>query len=73
MLHGVDGEVDRAGVVAGCKRAMKLLEQPTEPGIPIHAIGHNTILSLNAGVGDNRLLLRGPGDKVDIQEGYTTT
>jgi hypothetical protein len=36
---------------------MDLLEQLTESGRLGHAVGHNAILSLSAGAGDDRLSL----------------
>jgi hypothetical protein len=39
-----------------------------ESGCLGDAVGHNTILGLAAGAGDDGLLLRGPGDEVGVQE-----
>ena len=47
---------------------MELLEQLMEPRRLSNAVGYNVILSLNAGAGDDRLPLRGPGDEVGAQE-----
>jgi hypothetical protein len=44
--------------------AVELLKKLAEPGGPGHAVGHNAILSLSAGAGDDGLSLRGPGDEV---------
>jgi hypothetical protein len=38
------------------------------PGGLCHAVGHDAVLDLCAGAGDNMLLLGGPGDKVGAQE-----
>jgi hypothetical protein len=51
-LHEISGEVGCVDVVAldvggTHERAMKLLEQPMEPGCLGHAISHNTILILS--------------------------
>lgn len=37
-----------------------------ESGCLGDAVGHNTILGLGAGAGDDGLLLRGPGDEVGV-------
>jgi hypothetical protein len=43
---------------------MELLEQLTEPGCLDHAISHDVVLGLGAGARDDRLMLRGPREKV---------
>jgi hypothetical protein len=73
MLHGVAGEVDRADVVAvdaggALEGAVELLEKLVQPGGLCHAIGHNAVLGLGAGAGDDGLPFGGPGDEVSAQE-----
>jgi hypothetical protein len=68
MLHGFGREVGRADVVAvdeggALDGAMELLEKLMGPGGLGHAVGHNAVLGLSAGAGDNELLLRGPGTR----------
>jgi hypothetical protein len=47
---------------------VQLQKQLTKPGHLRHVVGHGTILHLNTRTRDNVLMLRGPGDKVVIQE-----
>ena len=72
VLHGIGREVDHADVVVvdeggARERAIKLLEQPMDPGSLGHAIGHNVILGLNVGAGDDGMSLQGPEDEVGAQ------
>jgi hypothetical protein len=68
VLHEIGEEVDRADVVAvdecGAHEAVELIEQLTELGCLSQAVGHSVLLGLDTGTRDNRLPLRGPGDKV---------
>jgi hypothetical protein len=69
VLHEVGGEVDRVDVVAvdkgGAREgAVELLKQLTEPDCLGYVVGHNAILGLSAGAGDDRLSLQGPGEEV---------
>jgi hypothetical protein len=69
MLNGVGGEVHGADVVAVDKGAprqqgLELVEQLSQPSALSHAVGNNTILGLNARVGDNSLSLGRPGNQV---------
>lgn len=50
------------------QEVMKLLEHLTEPRRLGNTVGHNTILSLCVGVGDDKLLLGGLGDEIGAQE-----
>jgi hypothetical protein len=47
---------------------MELLEELPEPTSFSHAIGPGVILSLNAQLGDDVLVLAGPGDEVVTEE-----
>jgi hypothetical protein len=47
---------------------VELLEQLTEPGHLSHAVGHDPILSLDAGAEDDRLALQRPGDEAVLEE-----
>jgi hypothetical protein len=69
MLHGIGGEVDGVDVVAvdeggTLKGAMELVEELAHPG----GLGHNAVLGLCAGAGDDVLPLGGPGDELGTQE-----
>ena len=44
------------------------MEQLTEPSRLSHAVGHDAVLGLDAGAGDNRLALRRPGDEAVVEE-----
>jgi hypothetical protein len=73
MLHGIDGEVDDADVVAldeggALKGAVELVEELAHLGGLCHVVGHNAVLGLCAGVGDDGLPLGGPRDEVGAQE-----
>jgi hypothetical protein len=73
MLHEIGGEVDLADVVAideggTLERTVELLEQLAQPGGLCHAVGHNAILGLCAGAGDEGLQLGDSGDEVGTQE-----
>jgi hypothetical protein len=73
MLHGIGGEVDGVDVVAvdeggALKGAVELVEELTHPGGLCHAVGHNAVLDLCAGAGDDGLPLGGLGDEVGAQE-----
>jgi hypothetical protein len=73
VLHEIGGEVDCTDVVtiyeSGTQEGdVELLEHLSEPRRLGHAVGHNMILGLNAGPGDDGLPLRGPGDEVSTQE-----
>jgi hypothetical protein len=47
---------------------VELLEKMAEPGGLSHAVGHNGVLGLSAGAGDDGLPLWGLGDEVSTQE-----
>jgi nucleoside-triphosphatase THEP1 len=69
MLHEINGEIDRADVVAIDKGgthegAMELMKKLTELENLGHVIGHIVILGLSAGERDDELSLRGPRDEV---------
>jgi hypothetical protein len=73
MLHGIGGEVDGADIVAvdeggALEWAVELVEELAQPGGLRHAVGHDAVLSLCAGAGDDGLPLGGPGDEVGTQE-----
>jgi hypothetical protein len=73
MLHGIGGEVDGADVVVvdeggALKGVVELVEELAHPGGICHAVGHNVVLGLYAGAGDNRLSLGGLGDEVGVHE-----
>jgi hypothetical protein len=68
MLHEI-GEAAHVDVVAiddggAGKRAMKLLGQLIELG----HVGHDAVLGLSVGAGDDRLPLQGSGDEVAAWE-----
>jgi hypothetical protein len=72
-LHEIGGELDRADVVAideggALKEAVELLEKLAQRGGLFHAVGHNAVLDLCGGAGDDRLLLDGLRDEVGAQE-----
>jgi hypothetical protein len=72
-LHRIGGEIDRADVVTvdeggALEGAIELLEKLAKLGGLCHAVGHNAILGLCAGVEDDGLPLGDPGDKVSAQE-----
>ena len=63
MLDGVSGEIHGADVVAVDERALG------ERAVELHhTISDSPVLRLSAGVGDNRLPLGRPEDKVAAQE-----
>jgi hypothetical protein len=67
MLNRVGGEIDGADVItvdesALRQRGMELLEELLEPTSFRHAVGHGAVLSLDAQLGDDVLLLGGPRD-----------
>jgi hypothetical protein len=69
MLHKIGGEVDRADAVVvneggAIEGAVELLQKLADLGGLGHAVGHNAILGLSVGAGDDELPLRGPGDEV---------
>jgi hypothetical protein len=73
VLNEIGGEVDGADVVAvdesgTLEGAVELVEELAHPGGLRHAVGHNAVLDLGAGAGDDRFPLGGPGDEVSIQE-----
>jgi hypothetical protein len=73
VLDGVDGEVDDADVVAEYQgsygqRTMELLKKMAQPGRLSHAVGHNVVLGLGTGAGDDRLALGRPRDEVVPEE-----
>jgi hypothetical protein len=68
MLHEIGGEVDGADVVTvdegdALKGAVKLVEELAHLGGLCHAVGHNVVLGLCAGAGDDELPLGGPGTR----------
>jgi hypothetical protein len=73
MLHGIGGEVDGADVVAvdeggTLKGYVELMEELTHLGGLCHAVGHNAVLGLHAGAGDDGLSLGDPRDEVGAYE-----
>jgi hypothetical protein len=73
MLHEIGGEVDRDDIVAldeasALEGAMELVEKLAQPGGLCHTVGHNTVVGLHAGVGDDGLPLGSLGDEVGTQE-----
>jgi hypothetical protein len=71
MLDGVGGEVHSTDVVtvdecAPYQQTVQLLKQLTKPCRLGNVVGHSAVLGL--GAGDNRLPLRGPGDKTVAKE-----
>jgi hypothetical protein len=73
VLDRVGGEVDSADVVTVDKSAlwqwsMELLEELSEPTSFSHTVGHDTILSIDARMGDDVLGLEGPGDEIVTKE-----
>ena len=73
VLDGVGGDVEGADVVAEDQGArgqwtVEHVEELTEPSRLSHAVGHDAVLGLGAGAGDNRLALRRPGDEVVTEE-----
>jgi hypothetical protein len=73
MLHGIDGEVDDADVVAldeggALKGAVELVEELVHLGGLCHAVGHSAVLGLCAGVRDDGLPLGDPRDEVGAKE-----
>jgi hypothetical protein len=73
MLNGVGGEVHDADVVAVDENAarwwsLELMQELTQPGGLSHTIGDCTVLSFDAGTGDDSLPLGRPGDQVVPEE-----
>jgi shikimate kinase len=73
MLHMIDREVDHTDIVSvdeggALKGAVELLKKLAQPGGLCHAVGHNAVLVLCAGAGDDELQLGGLGDEVGAQE-----
>jgi hypothetical protein len=73
MLNGVGGEVYDTDVVVVDESAarwwsLELMQELAQPGGSSHTIGDGTILSFNAGAGDNSLSLGRPGDQVVPEE-----
>ena len=73
VLNRVGGEVHDADVVAIDEhalgeRAMKLRQELPQAGRLRHAVSDSTVLRLGTGVGDHRLPLGRPGDKVAAQK-----
>jgi hypothetical protein len=73
MLHGIDGEVDRANVVAideggALEGVVELMEKLAHPGGLCCVVGHSVVLGLCAVAGDNGLPLGSPGDEVGTEE-----
>jgi hypothetical protein len=69
VLHGIGGEVDGADVVAvdegdTLKGAVELVEKLMYPGGLGHAVGHNVVLGLCTGAGDDGMPFGGLGDEV---------
>jgi hypothetical protein len=54
--------------VARDRGAIQLHKQLTKPTHLYHAISHNMVLRLSARTGDDVLTLRGPGNKVVVEE-----
>jgi hypothetical protein len=73
MLHEIGGEVDRVDVVAVdeagvLEGSVEFVEKLAQPGGLCHAIGHNAVLDLCVGAGDNGLPLGGPKNEICAQE-----
>jgi hypothetical protein len=73
ILNEVGGEVHDADVVAVDESAarwwsLELMQELTQLGGLSHIIGDGTVLSFDAGAGDDSLLLGRPGDQVVPEE-----
>lgn len=71
MPHEIGGEIERANVVVvdesgALEGVVELLEKLVESGGIVHAVGHNTVLSLSTRARDDWLSLGYLGDDVGI-------